>query len=383
MTGPLRGLLVADFTRVLSGPMATMTLADLGADVIKVERPNEGDETREWGPPFVDGVSAYYLSVNRNKRSMAIDLGTDSGLKAARTLVEQADVLVENFRPGTMARFGLDYDQVAERNPGLIYCSISGFGLDGGRDLPGYDFLVQATGGLMSITGYPDAEPVKVGVAIVDVLTGLNATIGILAALHDRTYTGQGQRVDVDLLSSLLAGLVNQASSYLVSGEPPRRMGNQHPGIAPYETLRSADRPIIVAVGNDRQFARLCKALHLESLLVDRRFARNRDRVVNRKDLVAALEARFLSAPADHWVEILMGAGVPSGRLNDIAEAFAFAEHLGLRSRMEMLRPDGTVVPQTASPLRLSSSPIQYRLPPPVLGEHTDEVMRFLDTPDQ
>lgn len=383
MTGPLEGLLVADFTRVLSGPMATMTLGDLGADVIKVEQPGKGDETREWGPPFVGGVSAYYLSVNRNKRSVTLDLGTESGSSAACALAERADILVENFRPGTMENFGLGYDRLVERNPGLIYCSISGFGLAGGRDLAGYDFLVQATGGLMSVTGYAEAEPVKVGVAIVDVVTGLNATVAILAALHDRSRTGRGQRVDVDLLSSLLAALVNQASSYLVSGKSPGRMGNRHPSIAPYEMLATADRPLVVAVGNDMQFAQLCAVLGIGPLASDQRFATNRDRVANRTSLVTALEAALSLASADHWVGVLTAAGVPSGQLNDIEGAFALAERLGLHPRVEMSRSDETTIPQTASPLRLALSPVQYLLPPPTLGEHTDEVLRFLGAPDR
>jgi len=362
--------------------MATMTLGDLGADVIKVERPDGGDETREWGPPFIDGVSAYYLAVNRNKRSVAIDLNTAAGLKAAQALAERADILVENFRPGTMTRFGLGYDQLAERNPKLIYCSISGFGQAKGRDLPGYDFLVQAEGGLMSVTGHRDSEPVKVGVPIVDVVTGLNATIAILAALHERSRTGQGQFVEVNLLSSLLAALVNQASSYLVSGKPPERIGNQHPSIAPYETLRTADGTIVVAVGNDRQFARLCEVLNLKSLVADPRFARNRDRVANRTSLVATLEARLSSASADHWIKVLMDAGVPSGKLNDIGEAFTLADELGLQPSVEMCL-NGRSVALTASPLRLAASPVCYRLPPPMLGEHNEEVIRFLETLDE
>lgn len=379
MTGALNGILVADFTRVLAGPLATMTLGDLGADVIKVEQALTGDDTREWGPPFVNGVSAYYLSVNRNKRSVTIDLASEQGRRMALSLANRADVLVENFRPGLMDKFGLGYDDLATSNPRLVYCSISGFGLTGGRDIAGYDFLVQAMGGLMSITGYADAEPVKVGVAIVDVVTGLNATIAILAALQSRDRTGLGQRVDVDLLSSLLASLVNQASSFLADGESPGRMGNQHPSIAPYEMLATGDRPLVVAVGNDNQFVRLCEVIGVGPVATDERFRTNRLRVANRASLVAVLEEALAAETAAYWVTALTAAGVPCGQLNDVREAFAFAERLGLHPTVELKRDDNTLISQVASPLRFATTPIEYKLPPPQLGEHNEEVLAFLN----
>jgi len=383
MTGPLEGVLVADFSRVLAAPMATMLLGDLGADVVKVERPGAGDETRAWGPPFVNGQSAYYLAVNRNKRGITLDLASEEGQRAARALAERADVLVENFRPGTMDRLGLGYAALRERNPGLVFCSVSGFGGGAGAALPGYDFLVQALGGLMSVTGQPgpDGEPTKVGVALVDVLTGMYLLTVTLAALYERERTGQGQRVEVNLLSSALAGLVNQASTYVTTGQVPRRMGNQHPSIAPYETLHTADRPLAVAVGNDGQFAHLCEALGAPQLATDPRFARNADRVTNRAALVAELEQRLASRPAAAWVAALTTAGVPCGLVNDVGEAFALADRLGLAPVNEIAAPAGNAR-QVSNPIRLSSTPPTYRRPPPRLGEHTAEVLRWLGLSD-
>jgi crotonobetainyl-CoA:carnitine CoA-transferase CaiB-like acyl-CoA transferase len=374
MSGPLEGLLVADLSRVLAGPFATMLLGDLGADVIKVEHPDGGDETRAWGPPFLGGHSTYYLAVNRNKRSAALDLKDQRGREAALALAERADVLVENFKAGALERLGLDYERIRERNPGLVWCSISGFGRGPGADLPGYDFLVQASSGLMSITGPAGGEPTKVGVALVDVLTGLYALTGILAALHQRERTGRGQLVEVSLLGSALASLVNQASSYLCTGRPPVAMGNRHPSITPYETLATADRPLVVAVGNDAQFACLCGALGLPEVAADPRFASNADRVGNREALVATLEAALRTRAAAAWVAVLAEAGVPCGLVNDVGEAFALAERLGLGPVVEA----GTV-PQVANPIRLAETPPAYRLAPPALGQHTDEVLRWLE----
>jgi crotonobetainyl-CoA:carnitine CoA-transferase CaiB-like acyl-CoA transferase len=376
MSGPLEGLVVADLSRVLAGPFATMLLGDLGADVIKVEHPDGGDETRAWGPPFAYGHSTYYLAVNRNKRSLALDLGDEHGRRAARALAGRADVLVENFKAGSMDRFGLGYQDLARDNPGLVWCSISGFGRGAGAALPGYDFLVQAMSGLMSITGPADGEPTKVGVAVVDVLTGLYATAGILAALRERDRTGRGQRVEVSLLGSALASLVNQASSYLCTGRPPRAMGNRHPSITPYETLATADRPLVVAVGNDGQFARLCRVLGLPEAAADPRFATNADRVRHRDELAALLERALAARGAADWVAALAGAGVPCGLVNDVGEAFALAERLGLGAVVE-----AGGVPQVANPIRLPSSPVSYRLAPPALGEHTAEVLRWLAAP--
>jgi crotonobetainyl-CoA:carnitine CoA-transferase CaiB-like acyl-CoA transferase len=369
----LEGLLVADFSRVLAGPFATMLLGDLGAEVVKVEHPDGGDETRAWGPPFLGDHSTYYLAVNRNKRGVALDLKDERGLRAARALAGRADVLVENFKAGTLERLGLGFEQVREDNPGLVWCSISGFGRGAGAELPGYDFLVQAMSGLMHITGPAGGEPTKVGVALVDVLTGLYATSGILAALHQRARTGRGQLVEVSLLGSALASLVNQASSYLCTGRSPQALGNRHPSITPYETLATADRPLVVAVGNDGQFVRLCRALGLEQAAADPRFATNTARVTNREELAALLEGALAARGAADWATVLADAGVPCGLVNDLGEAFALAERLGLDPVVE-----AGGIPQVANPIRLAATPPSYRLGPPALGEHTAEVLRWL-----
>ncbi|HTJ32124.1 MAG TPA: CoA transferase [Dactylosporangium sp.] len=354
--GPLAGLLVADFSRVLAGPLATMTLGDLGADVVKVERPGVGDDTRAWGPPHApDGTSTYYLSVNRNKRGAALDLASPEALALAR----RADILVENFAPGTMERFGLGYEQLRPACPRLVYASVTGFGR--AAPAPGYDFLVQALGGLMSITGAPDGPPTKVGVALVDVLAGQQLTAGILAALYARERTGRGQRVEVSLLGALLSGLVNQASAVLNAGVVPGRMGNRHPSIAPYETYAAADGELVLAVGNDAQFARLAAALGLAS---DERFATNAGRVAHRSALTDVLEAVFGTAPVAHWVAELTAAGVPCGAVNTVAEAIALAERLGLGPVVELGGRRSI-----ASPISLSETPVTYRLAPPDLNE--------------
>jgi crotonobetainyl-CoA:carnitine CoA-transferase CaiB-like acyl-CoA transferase len=376
VSGPLEGLVVADFSRVLAGPFATMLLGDLGADVVKVEHPDGGDETRAWGPPFHGEDSTYYLAVNRNKRSVALDLKDEQGRRAARALAGRADVLVENFKAGALERLGLGFEELGRDNPRLVWCSISGFGREAGAELPGYDFLVQAMSGLMSITGPPGGEPTKVGVALVDVLTGLYAFGGVLAALRERDRTGRGQRVEVSLLGSALASLVNQASSYLCTGRPPRAMGNRHPSITPYETLATADRPLVVAVGNDGQFARLCRVLGLPEAAADPRFATNADRVRHRDELAALLERALAARGAADWVAALAEAGVPCGLVNDVDEAFALAERLGLGP---VAAAGG--IPQVADPIRLSSTPASYRLAPPALGEHTAEVLGWLGAP--
>ncbi|GGM15838.1 CaiB/BaiF CoA transferase family protein [Dactylosporangium sucinum] len=354
--GALDGILVADFSRVLAGPLATMTLGDLGADVVKVERPGPGDDTRTWGPPYAPtGESTYFLSVNRNKRGLTLDLASPAGREAALDLARRADVLVENFAPGTMERFGLGYEQIG--NPRLVYASVTGFGR--GQPAPGYDFLIQAVGGLMSITGDPGGPPTKAGVALVDVLAGQQLTSGILAALYVRERTGRGQRVEVNLLSSLLAGLVNQASAVLNAGAAPARMGNRHPSIAPYEAFDASDGPLAVAVGNDGQFARLCAALGLD-LAGDPRFATNAARVAHRDALAGALGAVFAGEPVAHWVGALTAAGVPCGPVNSIAEAIALAERLGLAPVVEL---DGRR--SVASPITMSETPVSYRRSPP------------------
>ncbi|WP_433440488.1 CaiB/BaiF CoA transferase family protein [Nonomuraea sp. CA-141351] len=372
MSGALEGLLVADFSRVLAGPYATMLLADLGAEVIKVERPGTGDDTRAWGPPYAaDGEATYFLGVNRNKRSIALDLRAD--MEVARALAARADVLVENFRPGTMERLGLGHSSLRELNPGLVYCSITGFGSGSGAGLPGYDLIAQAVGGLMSVTGEPDGPGTKAGVALVDVITGLHAALGILAALRHRDRTGEGQRIEVSLLSSLLSALTNHASAYAAAGVVPRAMGNRHPSIVPYEVFEAADRPIVIAAGNDRQFQALCKALNRPDLAEDARYATNADRVAARDELVAELNVALAARTADEWFEALTAAGVPCGPINDLAAAFALAEELGLEPSVRL---DG--VGQVANPLRLSATPPSYRRPPPQLGQDEAWVREIL-----
>jgi crotonobetainyl-CoA:carnitine CoA-transferase CaiB-like acyl-CoA transferase len=372
MPSALDNLRVLDFSRVLAGPFATMLLADLGAAVTKVERPGIGDDTRSWGPPYDDaGEATYFASVNRSKDSVVLDLGDAADLARARALALEADVLVENFRPGVMDRLGLGYDDLAVANPGLIYCSVTGFGRGGGAALPGYDLLIQAVGGLMSITGTPDGEPQKVGVALVDVLAGLFASVGILAALQHRTATGEGQRVDVDLLSSLLAALVNQGSAYTAGGVVPARMGNEHPSIAPYELLPCADGDLVLCVGNDRQFAALCAVVGAPELAGDARFATNAARVEHRSALQAALEQRLAKRPAADWAAALTEARVPAGVVNDVAGAFALAAGLGLQPIVSLPREDGTTVDLTRNPIGLSATPPTYRSAPPRLASPT------------
>ena len=375
MTGPLDGVLVADFSRVLAGPLATSTLADLGADVVKVERPRVGDDTRSWGPPWTETSSSYFESANRSKRSVELDLRDDDDRALALELVRRADVLVENFRTGALDKLGLGYEAARELNPGLVYCSVSGFGSGAGADLPGYDFVVQAMGGLMSITGDPDGEPTKVGVALVDVLTGKDAVIGILAALADRERTGLGQRVEVNLLSSLLGGMVNQASAYLATGTAPRRMGNQHPSIAPYETLHCRDGLIAVACGNDAQFRRLATALGLAGLSDDERFATNAARVQHREVMLALLEGALARDDAEKWQRVLTDADVPAGIVGDIGSAFRRAAELGLDPTVPV---SGQHPDQVRHPITYSRSPLRPPTAPPLLGQHNDEVRRWL-----
>jgi crotonobetainyl-CoA:carnitine CoA-transferase CaiB-like acyl-CoA transferase len=371
--GALDGLKVLDFSRVLAGPFATMMLGDLGADVIKVERPDGGDETRGWGPPFDErGQATYFLSVNRNKRSVVLDLRDDAGLARARELALAADVIVENFRPGLMAGLGLAYEDLEPENPGLVYCSITGFGPGQGARLPGYDLLVQALGGLMSITGEADRDPQKVGVAVVDILTGLFATSGILAALRHRESSGRGQKVEVSLLASLLGALVNQGSAYTAGGVVPHRMGNAHPSISPYELYDARDGQLVVAVGNDRQFRALCEAIGRPELADDARFATNTERVANRVQLREELDRALREQSADHWSEVLTDARVPAGPVNDVGAAFRLASELGLDPVVEIPDGDGPPTRVTRNPITLSRTPTSYRSPPPGLGAPGD-----------
>jgi crotonobetainyl-CoA:carnitine CoA-transferase CaiB-like acyl-CoA transferase len=371
---PLDGLLVADFSRVLAGPYASMLLGDLGADVIKVERPDGGDDTRAWGPPWRDGESTYYLGLNRNKRSVALDLGDGDDLALARRLAGRADVLIESFRPGLMARWGLDGDTLRRDNPGLVTCSITAFGTgEQGAELPGYDFLLQALGGLMSITGEPDGPPVKVGSAVVDLVCGLLAVVGVQAALAERERTGRGRHVEVSLMDAALTSLLNQGSAWVAGGSVPGRLGNRHPSIVPYETYDAADRPFAVAVGNDRLFARLCTAVGLGELPGDPRFATNQARVANVDALAEQLRPVFARADADHWVDVLRGAGVPAGKINRVDEAWALAESLGMEP---VASPEG--VPVAAPPLRLDGERPEVRRAPPRLDQHGEEVRAWL-----
>ncbi len=373
MTGPLAGLVVADLSRVLAGPYCTMLLADLGATVIKVERVDTGDDTRAWGPPFAtDGLSTYFHSVNRNKESLAVDLSDPDECARVQRLIDRADIVVENFKAGSLARFNLDYATVAARNPRVIYCSISGFGSGAGASLPGYDLLVQAASGLMSITG--EHEPTKVGVAVVDVVTGLHACVAILAALHEREASGLGQQVEVNLLSSALSALVNQASSVLGAGVVPGLLGNAHPSIAPYEVFPTADRPLVIAVGNDQQFTALCVALEQPDWVSDPRFCTNADRVAHRSDLRHALIAVLEDAPAEHWHDLLARAGIPCGPINDIAQGLDMARALGLAPQVTAVDSTDPAAHVT-TPFHLSRNSVTYRRRPPQLGADTDSVV--------
>ncbi len=358
----LNGVKVLDLSRILAGPYCTQILGDLGANVIKIERPGAGDDTRHWGPPFVGDTAAYYLTANRNKRARALDFTTAEDRKVCQGLAANADVVVENFRPGALARYGLDYDSVREANPGVVYCSISGFGSDGpGRDLPGYDALIQAMGGMMSITGPDAATPTKVGVAVADLSSGMWAVIGILAALRERDASGRGQHVEVALLDTQVAMLANVAMAYLTTGSVPTPLGNAHATVVPYQTFATADRPITIAVGNDRQFEALCRTLG-ERWHEDPRFADNPGRVRNRDELIALIAPRLLAHGRDHWLSAFDGAGFPSGPVNDLSDVAADPQ---VRHRELFTTMDDGTTPCLRSPMRFSRTPIDtYRTPP-------------------
>ena len=381
-TGPLAGILVADFSRVLAGPLATMTLADMGARVIKVEKPGIGDDTRSWGPPLSETGSTYFDSVNRNKESVCLDL-VDAGDRAlAFELASRADVVIENFKPGGMAKLGLAYADIAAVNPRVIYVSVSGFGSAAGADLPGYDFMVQAVGGLMSITGEAAGQPTKAGVAVVDILTAKDAIIGILAALNARHSSGRGAHLEVNLLSSLQGALANQAQAYLGAGVVPSRMGNAHPSIAPYELLACSDVPLAVACGNDGQFAKLADVLGIPSAASDERFATNSARVRNRPALIVMLEESLARHDAAHWQERLTTVGVPAGKVGTIEDGITLAESLGLGPTIDVVRPDGSVAArQVRHPITWQPAFPVPRQAPPQLGQHTAVIKNWLTSP--
>jgi crotonobetainyl-CoA:carnitine CoA-transferase CaiB-like acyl-CoA transferase len=378
--GPLDGLLVADFSRILAGPYATMLLADLGADVIKVEGPG-GDDTRTWQPPVRDGVSTYYLGVNRNKRSIALDLRDPDDRAAGQELARRADVFIENFRPGGLTRFGLDYDSVSAANPAVIYASVSGFGSGPkGAPLPGYDLIVQAMSGLMSLTGDPAGQPYRAGVAVFDVMAGLHATIGILAALNHRHETGRGQHVEVSLLASALSGLVNQTSAYVAGGVVPFRMGNSHPSLFPYEPLPCSDGDLVVTAGNDVQFRKLTEVLGIPELADDPRFAHNEDRTANRDQLRPLLVERLGTRTKLEWFREVIAAGVPCGPINTVDQGVAFAAEVGL-DPVVTVGEGAAAIPSVRHPITFSQTPAGYRLPPPALDEHGAEIRRWLAEP--
>ncbi len=374
---PLTGVLVADFSRVLAGPYCTMLLADLGADVIKVESP-QGDDTRRWVPPVTgDGVATYFLAINRNKRSVALDLTDGADLAAARELARRADVLVENFKPGGLAKFGLDYESVAQANRGIVYASITGFGAGGGKDLPGYDLMVQAVSGLMSLTGDPAGPPFRSGISVFDVIAGLHTAIGILAALGQRATTGLGQHVEASLMASALSAMVNQASAYAAGGVTPFRMGNSHPSLFPYEPLPTASGDLVITAGNDAQFRKLCRVLGAEQLADDARFARTDGRTAHREELRPLLTDLLAKRTAEEWFGELIAAGVPCGPINNVAEGIEFAERLGL-GPVVLAGHGDAAVPTIRHPLTFSAAAPRYDLPPPRLDEHGDEIRRWL-----
>ena len=386
MAGPLSNIRVLDLSRILAGPWASQTLADLGADIIKVERPGSGDDTRVWGPPFVEGPdgepgdAAYFLSTNRGKRSVTIDMATPEGQELIRQLACKSDVVIENFKVGGLQKYGLDYDSLKADHPGIVYCSITGFGQDGPYAArAGYDFMIQGMGGIMSITGQPDgtpgAEPMKSGMAFADVFTGLYSVIGILGALRHRDATGQGQHIDMALLDTQVAVLGNQALNYLVGGNVPTRLGNAHPNIVPYQTFETADGHIIIAIGNDRQFRTFCTLAGEPQLGVDERFVNNRGRVKHREVLVPLLAPAVTKKTTAEWIDILEEEAVPCGPINTIDQVFADPQVVARGLQLSMQRDDGTQTPGVANPIRYSQTPIDYVQPAPALGSSTDEVL--------
>lgn len=387
MAGPLTGIRVLDLTRVLAGPWATQMLADFGAEVVKIEKPGDGDDTRGWGPPFLTnpdgtrGDAAYFQSANRGKWSVCIDMATPDGQALIRALAEKADVVIENFKVGGLRKYGLDYDSLKAANPRLIYCSITGFGQDGPyAQRAGYDFMIQGMAGIMSVTGQPDgspgAEPMKAGVAFADIFTGLHAVIGIEAALFHRERTGKGQYLDLALLDSQVAVMANQALNYLVGGKAPVRLGNAHPNIVPYQTFETADGHIIMAVGTDRQFAEYCSIIGGGHLADEARFKTNRGRVENRSELIPLLRPFMKARTTAEWIAAFEAAAVPCGPINTLDQVFADEQVLARGLQIGLTRDDGVQVPGVANPIVFSESPVTYDKPPPRLGDGTDKVLR-------
>lgn len=387
---PLAGIRVLDLSRVLAGPWCTQNLADLGADVIKIERPGTGDDTRSWGPPYLKdgqgkdtGESAYYLSANRNKRSVAVDFATPSGAGLIREMVKECDILVENFKVGGLKKYGLDYDALKQINPALIYCSITGFGQTGPlAALPGYDFMIQGMGGLMSITGerddLPGGGPQKAGVAVTDVITGMYATVGVLGALHERHRSGKGQHIDIALLDSHIAMLANQNLNYMTSGDAPKRYGNAHQNIVPYQVFAASDGHLIVAVGNDSQFRAYCDVIGRPDLPDNPDYVTNSQRLRNRDALIPLLVGIMKTDTRDAWIERLQGVGVPCGPINDLEQVYAHPQVQAREIWQTIDHPVAGTAPTTANPIRYSDTPIDYRMAPPLLGQHTDEVLAEL-----
>lgn len=376
---PLKGVKVLDISRVLTGPFCTMILGDLGAEVIKVEIPGKGDETRAWGPPFAEGESAYYLSINRNKKSLTLNLKSDEGRKILLELAKECDVIIENFLPGTVERLGVDYETIKKVNPEIIYCSISGFGQDGPyRDFPAYDLLMQGMGGLMSITGEKDGPPIRIGVALIDIGAGMYAALGILAALMVKKETKKGQYIDVSLMDTEVSWLTYMASNYFLTGKNPIRMGSAHPNIVPYQAYKARDRYFILAVGNDKIWERFCEAMDLNDIVDDPRFCTNEKRVENREELNAILEEIFATKDSHEWIEILRKARVPCGPVNEISDVVNHPQvkHRGMVVSME--HPTIGEVKVLGNPINLSLTPPEYHSPPPLLGQHTEEILQRL-----
>jgi formyl-CoA transferase len=383
-SGALSDLLILDLSRILAGPYCSMVLGDLGATVVKVERPGTGDGSRQWGPPWAGEESAYFISVNRNKQSLALDLEQEEGREIIRSLASKADVLIENFKVGTMEGWGLGYAQLKDVNSALIYCSITGYGQTGPyRERPGYDFMIQAQGGVMSITGPAQGPPYKVGVAIVDISAGMYAATAILAALHERARSGLGQHIDIALLDSQIAWLANVASNYLVTGEPPGRFGNAHPNIVPYETFEASDGWFALAVGNDRQFRRLCAVIGRPDLGEDPRFETNARRVQHRDILVPMLGETFRLRPIADWLARLLGAGIPCAPINSIDRVLTDPQAIHREMVVEVEHPEVGSLKLTGSPLKLGRTPPEYRLPPPALGQHSETILRRLLSYDE